>query len=239
MSQKSTYTPAPVVPPQVMPRLVAIVEVLSGIKSVSEAARSLELSRNHFQTILHRGVVALVQSITTKPGGRPGTPAAVAALQKELQQLKRENAHLKKRVDSTDRLLEVAGGLLHGRIRSTGRQRRTRRSSTGSSRHEDTDPEARRQRVLDGVEQMRHLGVTARVSASIAGVDASTVRRWRSRVSRPAPRQRRTGMYNRWQRQSARKTSYDAYKGRSGRRRYARALRSSPAAQRPTSRRGL
>lgn len=196
MSEKSTYTPAPAVPPEVMPRLVAIVEVLAGIKTVSEAARSLELSRNHFQTILHRAVLGLMQSITIKPGGRPGIPAAVAVLQKELQQLKRENTRLKKRVDSTDRLLEVAGGLLHGRIRPTGRQRRTRKSSTGSSRHEDSDPEARRQRMLEGVEQMRHLGLTAQVAASIAGVDASTVRRWRLRRHQPASRQcRRTGMY--------------------------------------------
>lgn len=197
MNEKSSYTRAPEVPPQVMPRLVAVVEVLAGLKTVSEAARSLDLSRNHFQTILHRGVLALVRSITVKAGGRPATAPELTALQKELKKLKRENAHLKKRVDSTDRLLEVAGGLLHGRIRPTGRQRRTRKSSAGSSRHEDSDPEAQRQHVLVGVEQMRRLGLTAEVAASVAGVNVSTLRRWRLRKTQSVPRQRpvrRTGM---------------------------------------------
>lgn len=197
MNEKSSYTPAPEVPPQVMPRLVAVVQVLAGLKTVSEAARSLQLSRNHFQTILHRGVLALVQSLTVKSGGRPAAAPQLTALQKELKKLKRENAHLKKRVDSTDRLLEVAGGLLHGRIRPTGRQRRTRKSSAGSSRHEDSDPEAQRQRLLAGVEQMRRLGLTAEVAASIAGVDASTLRRWRMRRTQSALPHRlrhRTGM---------------------------------------------
>lgn len=194
MNEKSSYTPAPQVPPEVMPRLVAVVEVLAGLKTVSEAARSLDLSRNHFQTILHRGVLALVQSITLKPGGRPANAREVTALQRELKKLNGENARLKRRVDSTDRLLEVAGGLLHGRIRPSGRQRRTRKSSTGSNRHEDSDPEAQRQRTLAGVEQMRHLGLTAEVAASIAGVDASTVRRWRSRSAQPRRRAVRSGM---------------------------------------------
>ena len=199
MNEKSSYTPAPEVPPQVMPRLVAVVEVLAGLKTVSEAARSLQLSRNHFQTILHRGVLALVQSVTVKSGGRPATAPQLTALQKELKKLKRENAHLKKRVDSTDRLLEVAGGLLHGRIRPSGRQRRARKSSTASNRHEDSDPEAQRRRLLAGIEEMRRLGLSAQVAASIAGVDASTVWRWRMCASQSGPRQRRpvhrTGMF--------------------------------------------
>ncbi|HEV2272337.1 MAG TPA: hypothetical protein VGR92_23015 [Steroidobacteraceae bacterium] len=198
MNEKSSYTPAPEVPPEVMPRLVAVVEVLAGLKTVSEAARSLDLSRNHFQTILHRGVLGLVQSITVKPGGRPANAPELTALHRQLKKLERENARLKKRVDSTDRLLEVAGGLLHGRIRPTGRQRRTRKSSTGSNRHEDSDPEAQRQHILAGVEQMRRLGLTAEIAASIAGLDASTLRRWRMRTSQSVLRQRpahRLGMF--------------------------------------------
>ncbi len=197
MKHNSSYTPAPEVPPEVMPRLVAVVEVLAGLKTVSEAARSLELSRNHFQSILHRGVLALVQSITVKPGGRPASAPQLSALQRELKKLKRENARLKKRVDSTDRLLQVAGSLLHGRLRPTGRQRRARKSATQSNRHEDSDPESKRQRVLAGVEEMRGLGLSTEVAASIAGVDASTVRRWRMRRTQSALRQRprlRTGL---------------------------------------------
>lgn len=188
---KPSYTPAPRVPAELMPRMAAIVEVLAGLKTVSEAARSLGLSRNHFQSILHRGVLALMQSITPKKGGRPATPPQMASLRGQLERLRRENTRLHRRVDSTDRLLEVASGLLHGRIRPTGRQRRLRKSPAQSGdRREDSDPEAQRQHVLEAVQEMRHLGLTATVAAHIADRDASTLRRWRARRIAPA-RQRR------------------------------------------------
>ena len=179
MSRRPSYTPSPTVPPEVLPRLAAIVEVLAGLKTVSEAARALELSRNHFQTILHRAVLALAESITTKKGGRPSPPAEVAALQAQLKRLQRENRRLQAQVGSTQRLLEVAGGLLHGRIRPTSRQPRTRKT-TGATSREDSDPDCLR--VLEGVAEMRRLGLTARLVATIAGVDPSTVRRWRVRA---------------------------------------------------------
>jgi transposase InsO family protein len=189
-AHKPSYTPAPQVPAELMPRLAAIVEVLAGLKTVSEAARSLELSRNHFQTLLHRAVLGLVQAITPKAGGRPATAPQMASLQTQLQRLKRENTRLHKRVDSTDRLLEVASGLLHGRIRPTGRQRRARKSPAHSGdRHDDSDPEAQRRRVLEAVQEMRRLGLTATVAANIAGVDASTLRRWRARRAQSPTRQ--------------------------------------------------
>jgi transposase len=188
MSQrKASYLPTPTVPPELMPRLAAIIEVLAGLKTVSEAARSLGLSRNHFQTILHRGVLGLVGAITVKTGGRPAKPPVIATLQRELKNLERENARLKRQTDSTERLLEVASGLLHGRIRPTGRQRRSRKATGASGeRGADSDPDARRRRVLEGVDEMRRLGLSAPIAAAIAGVHAATVRRWRAGVHRTA-----------------------------------------------------
>lgn len=173
---KKSYTPVPVVPPEMMQRLAAIVEVLAGIKTVSEAARSLGLSRNHFQTILHRGVEGLVDAITPKEAGRPAKPEAIASLEAEVARLKRENAHLQERVGSTDRLLEVASGLLHGRIRA--RQTRTRKTKESSGEGSD-DPEP--ERVLAGVEEMRRLGLSAPLAAAVAGAHPATVRRWKAR----------------------------------------------------------
>lgn len=191
-AHKPSYTPQPQVPAELMPRMAAIVEVLAGLTSVSEAARSLELSRNHFQTILHRAVLGLVQAITPKAGGRPASPPQLTSLQAQLARLQRENTRLHKRVDSTDRLLEVASGLLHGRIRPTGRQRRSRKSPAQSGdRREDSDPEARRQYVLEAVDQMRRLGLSATLAANIAGRDASTLRRWRAPRAQSPARQRR------------------------------------------------
>lgn len=188
-TRKSSYTPLPKVPEEVLPRLAAIVEVLAGLKSVSEAARSLGLSRNHFQTILHRAVLTLAESITPKSGGRPARPIPIATLSK---QLKRENARLHKRVAATEQLLEVAGGLLKGRIRPSRRQRRTPKTSAARSEgSDDSDPATSRQRTLEAVMQMRTLGLTQRLASAIAGIDPSTLRRWCACASSPAPTRRK------------------------------------------------
>ena len=52
----STYTPSPEVPQELAPRVALILEVLSGAKTVSEAAREANLSRNHFQSLLNRSL---------------------------------------------------------------------------------------------------------------------------------------------------------------------------------------
>jgi hypothetical protein len=182
-TRKASYTPIPEVPAELMPRLAAIVEVLAGMKTVSEAARSLGLSRNHFQSILHRALLAMVQSITVKAGGRPAKPQSIAALEKELRRLQRENARLQGQVHSTERLLAVAGGLLKGRIRPTARARRARKTTGVSGEPpEDSEPERWRERALEAASEMRRLGCSMRLAATIAGVDVATLRRWRTRV---------------------------------------------------------
>lgn len=188
---KKRYTPTPVVPPELMPRLAAIVEVMAGIKTVSEAARGLGLSRNHFQTLLHEGVTGLVGAITPKAAGRRSKPEAMATLEADVAKLKRENTKLKQRVGSTDRLLEVASGLLQGRIRPTGRGRKAKASPDEESG--DSDPEPRHE-TLAGVEAMRRSGLTATLAASVAGVHPATVRRWRDRARHELPLARHSRM---------------------------------------------
>ncbi len=188
MGRKTNYTPSPGVPPAELARLAAIVEVLSGLKTVSEAARSLDLSRNHFQTILHRGVEALVASIEAKPAGRKPKPVTVLALEREVARLSRENAKLKQRVGSTERLLDAASGLLKGRIRSRRRRKATR--GQGRDGKVDSDPEpARRQQLLE-VDAMCAQGLSAPLAAAVVGVHPATVRRWRARQLQSPPHPR-------------------------------------------------
>ena len=80
----STYTPSPKVPPELAARLAVILQVLSGEKSVSEAARQMNLSRNHFQSILHRSLAAMIEEISLKEPGRPAKPQALGELQQRL-----------------------------------------------------------------------------------------------------------------------------------------------------------
>lgn len=185
---RKRYTPAPPVPPELMQRLALIVEVLAGIKTVSQAARELGISRNHFQTIVHRGVAGLTDAITPKEAGRPGKPPEVAALEVQLVQLRRENARLQERAGTTDRLLEVASGLLQGRIRPTRRQTRAKKlPGVADEDQGEPEPEAERRRRLEGAEAMRGLGMRAPVVARVAGVHEATLRRWRVRARQNRP----------------------------------------------------
>lgn len=181
---KKTYTPAPQVPGEMSERLEMIMEVLAGRRSVSEAARTLGMSRNHFQTILHRGLAGMVESITPQPSGRPGKPKEMLELEAQVQRLKRENARLLEREGTTDRLLQAASGLLQGRIRPA-RQTRTKKTSAGGD-EDETEP--RRDPRLAEIEQMRRCGLSASFAARMAGVHPSTVRRWQRGEPRPSRR---------------------------------------------------
>jgi len=185
--RKRSYTPAPPVPPELIERLALVVEVLAGMRTVSQAARVLGVSRNHFQTILHRGVTGLADSITPREGGRPGKPPAMVALEAELAKLKRENARLQERVGSTERLLEAASGLLHGRLRVARRQGRAKRSGGANEDPGEPEPDGGRRRKLEETEEMRRVGLTASVAARVAGVHEATLRRWRTRSRRGEP----------------------------------------------------
>lgn len=170
----SSYTSAPQIPPDLAPRLVLILQVLSGAKSVSEAAREANLSRNHFQSLLNRAVGSMIGALAAKEPGRQPKPPVLNELEQRLKKLERENSRLKKRVEATDELIMVAGELLHGQRRPGQRTRRVRKDGEP----DDTEPEPHRY-ILDRVDRMRALGQTLERAARLAGVDASTVRRWR------------------------------------------------------------
>lgn len=191
MSRRNPYTQLPAVPPEIVPRLTAVLAVLGGIKTVSRAAADLGLSRNRFQSLMHRSIEALVTALAVQPAGRPAKPARERALQAEVARLTRENTTLRQRLDLNARLMEVMGGVLQGRIRASGRQRR-RRSPAGARRDggEESEPDARRRRALLRAEHLRMLRLPAAAAARLAGVGASTLRRWRAR-GLPARRTRR------------------------------------------------
>jgi hypothetical protein len=181
--KKKSYTPAPQVTPEQAQRLAVMLEVLAGSRSVAEGARMLGMSRNHFQTLLHRGLTALVEEITPRLGGRPAKSPQLKELEAKLERLERENAELAQRVGTTDRLLEVASGLLHGRIR-TGRQAGAKRTKASSGEKKADEPDGARAWLLEQAASMRQLGLSAALAARVAGVHASTLARWRARAGR-------------------------------------------------------
>lgn len=182
---RSTYTTSPEVPQELAPRVALILEVLSGAKSLSEAAREANLSRNHFQSLLNRSLGSMVQALRPQEPGRKPKPQVLSALEQRLRRLERENSRLKKRVEATDELIMVAGELLHGQRQPGQRARRARKSSEP----DDAEPEPRAN-TLRLVDRMHRLGQSMARAAYLAGLDPSTVRRWRVRCEQ-CRRQRR------------------------------------------------
>jgi transposase InsO family protein len=170
----SNYTPTPEVPQELAPRVALILEVLSGAKTLAQAAREANLSRNHFQSLLNRSLGSMVQALTPQEPGRKPKPQHLSELEQRVKKLERENTRLKKRVEATDELIMVAGELLHGQRRPGQRTRRVRKEGEP----DDAEPEPRAS-ILERVDRMRRLGQTLARIAPLAGVDPSTLRRWR------------------------------------------------------------
>jgi hypothetical protein len=125
---KKTYTALPVVPPELAARYETVMAVLSGSLTVSEGARRLGLSRNHFQSLLHRALGSLIEELGPKAGGRPPTPVRERQLELETGQLRLQNERLQRRVETAERILGVASGLLQGRMdRGTRREHRSKK----------------------------------------------------------------------------------------------------------------
>jgi transposase InsO family protein len=175
-----TYTPAPELPndPSLRQRFMEIVAVLAQIQTVSAAARSLDLSRNHFQTILHRVIAAMIDAMTPKPAGRPAKPEREAELEAELERLRAENEALTIRTEAIERMLKVVGGYASG----TTPLPRSRGKKTKSE-----DPEPARIR-REAVKAMREQGVPTKLCVAALGVSPSTVRRC-AKVKSAPPKQ--------------------------------------------------
>ena len=181
----STYTPKPEVPEEARARYAAMLAVLSGETTVSEAARQLGLSRNRFQSLMHRGLAALLQQMSPQNPGRPPTPEKEAELTREVERLRRENARLQQRVHTIDRVLGAASDMLRGRVQAS-RSRRTRsnpETTSPTTEKADDEPEPR----LERARELRASGLPAPLAAALVGAATSTLRRWcaRSRAGKP------------------------------------------------------
>src|SRR5438552_16387506 len=153
MKKKKSYVAAPRVSEAIQERYRAVLQVLSGEISVSEAARQTGLSRNHFQTLMHRGLEGLIAELTPKAPGRPR--AQDPGLLEKNERLEKEVKRLQGRVEMIDRMLGVASDLLKGRA-PLGRPRQKKTASTKSKTPTPDDEEPRR-RLQEAV-RMRQQG---------------------------------------------------------------------------------
>jgi len=179
------YQRAPEVSPEVQPLYEAFLAVQSGQRTVTEAARQLGLSRNRFQTLMHRGLSGLLEELAPKPAGRPPKPPREAELEVELEQLRKQNAYLQQRVETVDRLLGVASDLVRGKLTLKGEGRQTGAKPDAEATSNDADePDGEARRRLEGVEALKRLGVTMTLTAALVASSPATLRRQAARARR-------------------------------------------------------
>ena len=94
-AMSKSYTPEPMVPPEMMERLKSILLVLTGQWTAVEAAEKLGMSRNHFQTLMHRGLSGMIEELKPGQPGRPPAPEKEKELKERVERLERENERLR------------------------------------------------------------------------------------------------------------------------------------------------
>ena len=81
-------------------------------------------------------------------------------------------------METIDRLMGVASGLLRGQVSTrTTRSKKTKAAQESASEPEDPDGAALRERI-QGARQMRALGLSASLAAALVGAASSSLRRW-------------------------------------------------------------
>lgn len=187
--KEKTYTPSPLITADVEARYMALIQVLSGHLSVSEAARRLDLSRNHFQSIMHRAVAKMLEELQPKTPGPKPEPSEVRRLRDENERLKRQLATAQQQAEMFERFLNVASDLVTGR-QTLGRrpprpkQTRTKPTTTKPDPEEPDPEETRRRELLAWSERMRGARVKLAVITALLGVGSATLRRWKRRADR-------------------------------------------------------
>ena len=88
-----------------------------GAIPVSEGARRLDLSRNHFQTKMHTAMRAAIHTLHPQPKGRRPKPARERELEEENERLRREVARLQEKAESIEKILGVATAFVRDRSR--------------------------------------------------------------------------------------------------------------------------
>jgi transposase InsO family protein len=181
---KSPYIPEPAPPtdPALRRRYEEVMAVLSGTQTVSGAAKALGMARNTFQSILHRGMKALLDEIMPKPAGRPAKPEREVELEAENARLRSQLSTLQDRAAMIDRLMDVVGGLASGR-EPIPRQR----SKPKAKNTEDPEPGSTTSDLTSTVIAMRDARIPTSVCARLLQRSPATIRRRRRAATSRRP----------------------------------------------------
>src|SRR5205809_995902 len=114
MTKKSDYVPAPTIEQDMRARYQAVLQVLNGELTVTDAAKQVALSRNRFQTLMHRALNAMVNELVPKVPGPTPVSETERELREENERLKRQVQKLEGQVETVDRMLGIASEMVRG-----------------------------------------------------------------------------------------------------------------------------
>ncbi len=94
-------------------RAQIIMKVNCGLMTATQAARELKVSRKTYYKWETKGLEALLDNVTAKPAGRPGTAPDPRQqdLEKKLAKTIKENLALRRRMELKDILADIAPGI--------------------------------------------------------------------------------------------------------------------------------
>lgn len=108
--------------------VVAILEVLAGMRSPAEAASALKISLPRYYVLETRALEGMVAACEPKPLGKQASPQRrIAALEKELQQARRECARQQALVRAAQRSVGLSSPVAKGGKASAKRDRSGRK----------------------------------------------------------------------------------------------------------------
>lgn len=199
--RRSGYTTLPEIPAELQERFIEVLRVLSGYETVTGAAKNLGISRVQMQTVVHRFIKgAILEMSGRRSGPRPKSPRE-RELEEKVKRLEKQLRAAEEHSAMLERFVEVTGQLLRGGP-SRRRGKRSPSSPSTSTTASETKPEPEPERARDPnptrsremklalFAAMKVAGIAASVSAKLLGIDASTLRRWRTAAA-PEPRHQR------------------------------------------------
>jgi hypothetical protein len=177
--KKKSYVPAPEVDAELQDTWMTVLASYVGDMEVTEGAKRLGLSRNHFQTKMHKAMTAAVETLLPQPKGRPPKPARERELEAENERLRRELAKAREELESVERILGVATAFVKERSRAS---RTKKEKSVSPSKPEEPDGEARAK--LQTIEHLRAQGLKLKWAVAAVVSSPSSYGRWKQKCAR-------------------------------------------------------
>src|SRR5439155_7585363 len=118
------YTTQPKLSPEIAELYETILRTLEGTMTPTEAAEKLGLSTVQCHNLLNRAAAGVLEALLPKKPGRRAIPEREKKLLEENERLKKENRRLQERVETIDRLMTVAGGILRGQVRTVRKKKK-------------------------------------------------------------------------------------------------------------------